>query len=164
MEPDPGYSRGHEGLGYTLVTVGRFEEGLRALGQAANLEPLGSIVANHIGQAYLWMKKDREACEALRGLLEVDPGFFLARINLGKVHALNGRYQEAIREFERAISDSGENPLGPLADYNVRYQRSLLRPFLLRQRSTPYRSSRRRMNFEVPPYWYPRRSHVSNRQ
>jgi tetratricopeptide (TPR) repeat protein len=38
VELDPGYSRGHEGLGFTLVTVGRFEEGLRALGQAARLE------------------------------------------------------------------------------------------------------------------------------
>jgi serine/threonine protein kinase/tetratricopeptide (TPR) repeat protein len=110
VELDPGYSRGHEGLGFTLVMVGRFEEGLRALGQAAKLEPLRSLVAHHIGQAYLWMRKDQEACEELRKLLDVDPGFFLSRTNLGKAHALNGRYPEAIRELERAIADSGENP------------------------------------------------------
>jgi serine/threonine protein kinase/Tfp pilus assembly protein PilF len=110
VELDPSYSRGHEGVGMALSTTGRFEESLQAFGQAAKLEPLRSLVTRWTGQTYLWMKKDREASEELRKSLEIDPGFFLARTDLGKLHALNGRYPEAIRELERAITDSGENP------------------------------------------------------
>ena len=110
VELDPGYSRGHEGIGMALSTTGRFEESLKAFGQAAKLEPLRSLVTRWTGQTYLWMKKDREASEELRKSLEIDPGFFLARADLGKLHALNGRYPEAIRELERAVADSGENP------------------------------------------------------
>jgi tetratricopeptide (TPR) repeat protein len=110
VELDPGYSRGHEGVGMTLSMMGRFEEGMQALGQAAKLEPLRTLVVRHIGLINLWMNKNREACEELRKSLEVDPGFFLSRIDLGKAHALNGNYSEAIRELERAVADSGENP------------------------------------------------------
>jgi Flp pilus assembly protein TadD len=110
VELDPSYSRGHEGIGMALSTTGRFEEGLQAFGQAAKLEPLRSLIARWTGQTYLWMKKDREAGEELRKSLEIDPDFFLARTDLGKLHALNGRYPEAIQELERAIADSGENP------------------------------------------------------
>ncbi len=110
IEVAPEDPRGYNGLGLTLAVQGRLDEGLKQAQHSVMLDPIMHINIHNAAQICLWMRKDQEAIEALLRTLELDPKFLLARLTLGQVHAVTGRLQEAMQEFERAVRDSGEHP------------------------------------------------------
>ncbi len=110
IDVGPGNARGYSGLGYTLAVQGRLADGLKQALRATELEPLTPIWSANAGLIYRWMRNDEGASDELRKSLEVDPNFLLSRLELGRVHVAAGRLHEALREFERAVRDSGEHP------------------------------------------------------
>ena len=110
VDVGPGDARGYTGLCYVLAIQRRFAEGAAAGLRAAELEPLTPMWTHNLGMLYRWMGSHDLARDALRQSLDVDPGFLLSRLQLGRVHAAAGRLVDARQEFERAARDSHEHP------------------------------------------------------
>jgi len=110
-------------MGYSLATRGRLADGLASTLRGADLEPLTPMWTSNAGLIYRWMRDDAAAQVQLRRSRDVDPRFLLSRIELGRTHAAAGRLEEAMREFERAETDSGGHPI---ATGDVGYASALL--------------------------------------
>jgi TolB-like protein/Flp pilus assembly protein TadD len=93
-----------------LCALGRTAEGINEAIYAAQLEPASAQMVSGIGLAHLCARNYKEAEQALRNCLELDPKFLLARLDLGEVYAVSGRVEEAIREFRTAVEDTQGNP------------------------------------------------------
>ena len=87
--------------GYTLGTVGRFDEAI-ALGQrAAELEPTNADIYYNL--AFLQRKGGQLDAALINGrrALELDPNLTQAHFQIGVIHLLRGRVDDAMREFEQ---------------------------------------------------------------
>lgn len=93
-----------------LCAAGRTTEGINEAIYAAQLEPASAQMVSGIGLAHLCARNYKEAEQALRNSLELDPKFLLARLDLGEVYAVSGRVEEAIQEFRTAVEDTQGNP------------------------------------------------------
>ncbi|MBL8294994.1 MAG: tetratricopeptide repeat protein [Bryobacterales bacterium] len=118
LELNPSYSTAHHWLGADVLGhVGRFDEALREIDIARQLDPLSGIV--HEGRGYVLMMARRyeEALEFQRSLVERFPSFFKAHTTLGRILFNMGRHEEAIQYLEngRALAGSVPSILGALA-------------------------------------------------
>ncbi len=78
--------------------------------RAIELDPLSLVINTDLGTTYYRARRYDEAIDQLRKTLEMDPGFYYARWNLGSALAAKGDLDAAIGEYQkaRALSD---NPL-----------------------------------------------------
>ena len=72
--------------------------------RAVELDPLSMIVLTDEAKELYFRRRYKEAVETYRHSLEVDAQFAIAYKGLAEVHVQLGKYEEAIREIETAIS------------------------------------------------------------
>ncbi len=111
IELNPGYARARHWYGLDhLAMLGRWDEASRELAEAYRLDPLSPIILE--GRAHLAMlRRDYGAAlEQLRAVLELEPSFQKAHGGLGRIHSLQGRYQEALEAFQKARGDGEASP------------------------------------------------------
>lgn len=104
---NPSYSRAHEWYGVFLAYMGRFDQAFFELTQAQSLDPFSPIIQSDIAVAYYLDHQNQEAVTRLRKILETNPDFIPALINLGCILAASGKYPEARVELERVAALSG---------------------------------------------------------
>src|SRR5205085_12482615 len=93
----------HHWLGNdTLITLGRFEEGLAEGKRAVELDPLSLIINADFGTSFAYAHRFDESARQLRKTLDIDPTFFYAHYNLGIVLEVTGNLPGAIAEYEKA--------------------------------------------------------------
>lgn len=90
-------------LGVSLMLLGKFAEAEAALRQAVDIGPKHRSGWNNLGLALGRQEQYEEAIVAFRKGSD-EQG---ARNNLGYVYYLNGRYDEAIAEYEAALLEGG---------------------------------------------------------
>jgi TolB-like protein/DNA-binding winged helix-turn-helix (wHTH) protein/Flp pilus assembly protein TadD len=110
LDLNPGYATAHQWYGYHLLTVGRNEEGIAELKLAERLDPLSLIISAGVADALYVAHDIDEATRQLRKTLEMDANFAMAHYQMGQVLALQGKFDAAIAEFQRAIELSGHSP------------------------------------------------------
>ncbi len=106
---NPGYAMAHHWLGTDcLALVGRFEEGLREVEIALELDPLSSII--HECRAFILMLQGRheEAIRRYREILEFDPSFYKAYTSMGRALAQQSNYTQALEMLEKGRSIAGD--------------------------------------------------------
>ncbi len=97
----------HHWYGDYLANMGRPEDGLRETRKAQELDPLSLIINTTLGwQLYLARRND-QAVEQLRKVLDIDAKFTPARRMLEEVYAQSGKQKEAVAERARILSLSG---------------------------------------------------------
>lgn len=101
------------GLAHLLSNIGRHEESRLQAAEARRLEPLSPIVNTLSGQFLLQAGDVGSGTRVLQETLQLDPDYWIARLNLGKAYEMQGRHEEALVEFRRALALSGPN-LEPL--------------------------------------------------
>jgi len=104
---DPEYAEGHRFHGVWLGLVGRFDEALRAMEEAARLEPDIPHMLSSLGAARLAIGDRAGAESALRRTLAIDPRHAPARGRLLQLLEEDGRYHEALAERRRAPAMPG---------------------------------------------------------
>ena len=88
--------------------MGDFDDALKELEKARELDPLSVPVNAYIGQIYLFARQYDRAEEQLQKTLRIDPNHVLPHHNLGELYLAEGRPAEAVRELERSVAGSAE--------------------------------------------------------
>ncbi len=90
--------------GYTLNSLGRYEEAIEAYRQAIEIDPKYADPYFNLGINLHHLYRYEEAIEAYRQAIEIDPKFAYAYFNLGIVLNYSlGRREEAIEAYQKFI-------------------------------------------------------------
>ena len=104
--------------GLSHLREGRTALGLNSLQEAANLAPEEPAYLNSLGLVLLDLKQLREAEEAFRKAIALDPSYAMAHHNLGVALAESGRWEEAVQGYRRALAFPGA-AVTVLANHNL---------------------------------------------
>jgi tetratricopeptide (TPR) repeat protein len=116
------YPTAHHWYALHLMMKKRYDEAIREILVAAELDPLSTIIGTDVGVVYSHAERYEEAVEQFRKVLASDPDFVDAHVGLGRAYQFMGKYQDAIAAHKRAIELSGSVTL--LADLGWLYAAS----------------------------------------
>ena len=102
------HAAGHNWYARYLLTMGRSNEALAEQKVAQELDPLSIHAHALVGWQYYMQQDYEHAIGQLSLTVQLDPKFGLGHSWLGTIYAESGRFQEALAEFETALSISDE--------------------------------------------------------
>jgi TolB-like protein/predicted Zn-dependent protease len=99
---DPGSAHIHMWYGWFLGLTRRFDEGLKEMNRARELDPLSHLIGFGIGAIRLWSGKNDLAIEQLGRVAELDPSFPLSYSYLAEAYIEKGDLETAVKIIESA--------------------------------------------------------------
>ncbi len=99
----PNYATAHHWYALYLMHMGRFDESLKEMTKAQELDPLSLIIGSVVGMVQRNAGHLDQAEIELRKTLELGPDFSMAHINLAITLFLQGRSAQAITEAREAV-------------------------------------------------------------
>lgn len=102
LELDPNSSSAHWGLGIYFVLLGRFDEGMREMSRAEDLDPLSAPLKTSFCDELRFARLLDQAIAKCNEALELAPDFVLALESAGEVHEDKGEYSEAHKYWSKA--------------------------------------------------------------
>lgn len=117
IEIDPGYWRAHNALGNFLLRAGRIEESIAEYRKSASLVPGNASAINNLGAALLMDGQLEAATRTFETSLAVEPTRS-AYANLGTLYYYQGRFPDAVAQYERAeaLASADHTVVSALAD------------------------------------------------
>jgi eukaryotic-like serine/threonine-protein kinase len=109
LELDPNFPTAHHWYANFLEGQGRLTEALSEAKRAQELDPLSPIISATVGEVLFYLLRYDLAIEQFNKALELDPNSLWALVDLGYLHAQQGRFDEAIRELQRVRQIAGAN-------------------------------------------------------
>ena len=109
LELGPNFSMAHWAYAEYLIVVepsGALNSALQALA----LDPLSLPIMNLVAFTYVDQQMFAEAIQMDEEMLAMDPSFAAAYWNLGIIHILQGRFEQAIDKLSQAVEYSGGMP------------------------------------------------------
>lgn len=97
----PGGSYVRLWYGWYLGLMGRFDESLREMEKARELDPLSGPTLNGIGIIHLWSGQTDTAIEMLNRLIDLYPNYVIALSFLAEAYAQKGDLDSAVRTIEK---------------------------------------------------------------
>jgi TolB-like protein/DNA-binding SARP family transcriptional activator len=107
IELYPGYSTGHQWYANHLTAMGRFDEAVREMRAAQDIDPLSLIANAALGWVLYYAGEYDRAIQQLDRTVELNPNFELAHLWRGLALDELGKFPEAIASLERAVQLSG---------------------------------------------------------
>jgi TolB-like protein/Tfp pilus assembly protein PilF len=101
---NPSYPLGRMLYSHLLAITGRAQEAWEQAEAALRIDPWSLTVRVTIGLRLGEVRMFDRALDRLEATLAMDPTFALARLHIGRIHLVLGRYEEALTQF-RAIAD-----------------------------------------------------------
>ena len=114
IDLNPNSAMAHQLYMNLLRITMRFDEALREIKRAEELDPLNLFVKTMVGWPLLSLHRFDDALAQWATVLEMDPDFGLAHYNRGLVHAVRGMSAEALVSARRAAEQMGANAAGVL--------------------------------------------------
>jgi eukaryotic-like serine/threonine-protein kinase len=114
LELNPGYALTRTWYSHLLTASGRFDEAIAHTERACECDPLAPTVHMTLGLAFYYARDYERAVDRYLKVLAMDPSFGLARFHLGRAYLIQGRWGEAIEQFE-AVAPAIPVALGTLA-------------------------------------------------
>ena len=105
----PKYPTAHHWYGDFLAGRGRWEESLREIEKAHELDPLSRIIGVELAWAYAGLHRFAEADSAIQRVLQLDPNFPHASMIKGQIRLGEGRPREAVDLLRHALDAGGFN-------------------------------------------------------
>lgn len=110
LELNPNYAGAHQAYAGLLAATGRFEEALKEIRHAQELDPLSLVISMEVAWN-LFLARDFEgAAEQSWKTLVLDSKFAAAQYTLGLAYQQLGMHEEAITELRNARVCSGDHP------------------------------------------------------
>ena len=97
----------HLGYAHLLSNTYRLEEALKEIDAALALDPVSPIAATLKGQFLLYGGRHDESRHQVRQTLTMAPGFWIAQLQLGRIHLQQRRYEDALAAFSTARQSGG---------------------------------------------------------
>src|SRR6267143_638204 len=91
------------GKGATLILLGRYEEALRAIDTALDINPRNEVAWVNKGNALTRMGELMDALRSFNAAIKVNPLFEVAWNNKGNALARLGKFEDALRCYDRAL-------------------------------------------------------------
>jgi TolB-like protein/DNA-binding winged helix-turn-helix (wHTH) protein/Tfp pilus assembly protein PilF len=98
IELDPNYATAHHWYAEELSLVGRFDEALTEIERARQLDPMSLIIAADRGVILYYARRNDQAIEQLKAVLDMEPSF-------GRARMLENAYVQK-QMFAEAFADS----------------------------------------------------------
>ena len=105
---DPNFAEIHNHYALCLYLFGRNEEALTEIQRAVELEPLSLRFSLQRARILFFILQYDRAIDQFRKTLELEPNFALAHEGLGDAYEQKGMQREAIAEWAKALTLSGE--------------------------------------------------------
>ena len=109
IDLNPNYATAHHWYAEYLSFVGRFDESIKHIERAFELDPQSLVINTVRGYPYMRSGRCDTAVGYFKKSLEMEPKFPLAHFYLGKCYVEQKRFSDAIKEQLAAISGSGES-------------------------------------------------------
>ncbi len=107
VELDPSNSDAHGGYALYLQFLGRFDQAIREIDLAQELDPLTLTHKYNAGATYSFARQHDRAIEQYRRRLDTQPNNPQTHAGLGIAHVYKGMYEEGIAELRKASDLSG---------------------------------------------------------
>jgi TolB-like protein/DNA-binding SARP family transcriptional activator/Flp pilus assembly protein TadD len=107
LELNPGYSTAHQWYANYLTAMGRFDEAVREMRSAQDIDPLSLIANAALGWVWYYAGEYERAVEQLDRTIELNRDFELAHLWRGLALQELKRFDEAKRAMARAVQLSG---------------------------------------------------------
>jgi serine/threonine-protein kinase len=109
LDLSPGSADVHDHFGWLCSSLGRYDEAIRAVRRARELDPLAhrSDVASELMRAGRY----EEALQEAARIIELDPNYSRGQSVLGWAHLWMGRHAEGLAAMERAVAVSPGNTM-----------------------------------------------------
>ena len=101
IELNPHYATAHHWYGESLGIMGRFDDSLKELRLAQDVDPLSPIISADLGKLLFLSRQPDQAIEQLQKALELDPDLPLAHVFLGLAYNKKGLHHQALVELEK---------------------------------------------------------------
>jgi tetratricopeptide (TPR) repeat protein len=101
IELSPGSAFAHYHYSWQLMWKGRFDEAIREINLARELDPLSLLINKQVGVIFYNARRYDEAIEAERRTLEIAPNLPYARSVIAASYQEKSMYEEALAEFEK---------------------------------------------------------------
>ncbi|MGH9175868.1 MAG: tetratricopeptide repeat protein, partial [Vicinamibacterales bacterium] len=98
LDVDPKLAKTHFFLGIVLKSLGRYDEALTHLREAAAQYPRDRVVLNQVGRVLFLQREFRQAIDTFKRVLAIDPEDLQAHYNLMLCHQGLGEASAAERE------------------------------------------------------------------
>jgi serine/threonine-protein kinase len=98
----------HEGYGWYLAAMGRFDESIAEMKRAREVDPLSLPAIAHLGVPLFYARRYDDAIEHFQEALEMDPDCSYIRFRLALTYAQKAMYEEAIGELQPMRGTSSE--------------------------------------------------------
>jgi Tfp pilus assembly protein PilF len=99
---DPGSAHIHNWYGWYLGLMGRFDESLKEMKRAQELDPLSELIDFAVGAIFHWSRKPEHAIEHHQRVLELNPNFRVVYWFLADAYVEKGDFASAIATIENA--------------------------------------------------------------
>lgn len=107
IELDPNYGTAHHWYAEFLMTAGRMDDAQAEIKRAQECDPL-SLIINSIAGIIHALRGDTAAAEAqLKRTIEMEPNFGRAHLHLAGVYEQQGKFDEALLEYEKLAAIDG---------------------------------------------------------
>jgi tetratricopeptide (TPR) repeat protein len=107
----PNYATAHQWYAIHLSAMGRFDEAIREIARASELDPLSTIIDGNTGEIFYRARRYDEAIRHCREALRENPSSHPAHECLGVAHEQKGLLDEAIAEFQKTVTLSPESSI-----------------------------------------------------
>ena len=111
LELNPNYSTGYHWYSEYLAFLGRFDESVKQIERAYDLDPESLVINTARGYPYMRAGRCDTAIEYFQKALEMERSFPLAHFYLGKCYVEKAQFDDAIREHTAAIGDTGDSAI-----------------------------------------------------
>lgn len=114
---EPGYAGAHKSLGNFLFRSGRADEAIAAYRRNVELAPGSASAYSNLGAALMLANRFEEATPVFERSIAIEPSR-AAHANLGTLYYYEGRFPDAVREYEkaRALAASDHAMAGAMGD------------------------------------------------
>ena len=103
IELNPSNAQAHQWHAHVALYRRRLVEADRRADRARALDPLSVLIQNESGWPAYFRGDYGAAMERYQQAAAMDPSFAMAHFNMGNIHEAEGRLDEAIRCFQRAV-------------------------------------------------------------
>jgi TolB-like protein/lipoprotein NlpI len=106
----PGYATAHQFYGYYLTAMGKLDDAIVERKKAVDLDPISPLLNSALAEAYYHARRFDVTIDESHKALELDPGYAIALVNIGRAYEQMGMHQQARNAFQTILAFAPNSP------------------------------------------------------